>query len=196
MHRASLLALLALTAAFAGCTEQQRADPGPTPDDGRDPTLEAGGNATLGNQTAHGNATMGGNSSEAHGNETATNQTSSEGEGSAGDPEQNRTIPPRELLNTSFTYSGMPPADGALLVDLPYAELEVTTQVEGVMTDVTVTLVDPSGIEVVVHEGGMTTGGADPEVVVVMDPAQGAWTIEFDGTGMGSVHLTIVGRSP
>jgi hypothetical protein len=181
MHRASLLALAVLAVSLAGCAQQpEPAGPqGPSEGGGTSGTnVTAGANVTAGNTTAGGNVT--GNATEPNmtrGNETGSNMT--------GNATGNLTA--KELLNHTYDYDVLPPADATFQVDAAgYARLKAFADSDGTVVGLKVTLKDPGGNSTVLIESGTTKGDAD-----LPHPAQGTWTLHFEGNGVGSVHVTV-----
>lgn len=185
-----LIPVLAVAVALAGCIGQETERTG-TDDGGTgggaggsgNMSAGAGANVTAGNTTgnATGNATIG-----TVGNATAGNET--------GNMTGNETQPPpRELANETHSFAGAPPAEATFVVDQPYRRLVVNVSAEGLIADLRVVVTDGGGNETVVFDGTVA-GEMSPKTTAILRPSLGTWMVNFEGTGAGSVMVSVRGE--
>jgi hypothetical protein len=195
---ASLLALALASLALAGCTQSPQA-PGnaPPPPDGT--TTGTSANATLDANMTGGNATVSGNATtnataepNATGNETGNVSAGAGGNGT-GNGTGNATEGNASLVDQTVSFSPQAPADLKFTVDRPFLKLTANATASGTLVNVAVSLVDPGGNATPVLQPTTTTGTDAQGSATVQGPAQGAWTLHFDGFGMGTVRIVVQG---
>lgn len=184
MDRAWWIALLVVVA-LSGCLQPERSETPPQGGAQGNVTAGAGGNATAGNQT--GNATVG-----AYGNATVGNQTGNATGNQTGNATANQTQP-QVLHEGTHTFAPDAPENVTFEVAQPFLRLTANATATGVLAGLKVVLVDPGGNETVVLEGTLTAGSPRSGNATVPRPAQGTWTLEFSGTGTGSVEVEVRG---